>query len=156
MLSPVWTVQPSHMFLKHNIQMTKEQLVKVFCRTPNGHQMPNDSGVKWLKGQETEWIKVQVSLPHIMTLNGTWFTQFPIKGKHQSLIFIFIRHLLVFAIEHSANTSDNKGVEWASTREVPFADVTFHRSQWKVSDSLIGNDKPNKSPSIKNNTLVKD
>ena len=91
-----------------------------------------------------------------MTLNGTWFTQFPIKGKHQSLIFIVIRHLLVF--EHSANTSDDKGVEWATTREVrdPFAEVTFHRSQLQVSDSLIGNDKQNKSPSIKNNILVKD
>ena len=29
------------------------------------------------QGQETEWMKFQVSFLSIMTLNGTWFTQFP-------------------------------------------------------------------------------
>ena len=112
--------------------------------------MPNDFGVKWLG--LGNWVN-QVS-GYFPQYNDPKWNLIHSVGKHQSLIFIVIRHLLVF--EHSANTSDDKEVEWARNREVPFAEVTFHRSQLQVSDSLIGNDKPNKSPSIKNNILVKD
>ena len=113
--------------------------------------MPNDSGVKWLG--LGNWVN-QVS-GYFPQYNDPKWNLIHSVGKHQlSLIFIVIRHLLFF--EHSANTSDDKEVEWARNREVPFAEVTFHRSQLQVSDSLIGNDKPNKSPSIKNNILVKD
>ena len=34
--------------------------------------------------------------------------------------------------------------------------LSTDHNKLQVSDSLIGNDKPNKSPSIKNNILVKD
>ena len=74
----------THVFEILSLHANDKRAAKVFCRIPNGRRMPNDSEVKWLGSGN--WVnQVSGNFAPYITLNGTWFTQFPIKGNHYYL-----------------------------------------------------------------------